>query len=164
MSLQTDGNENAAEATATRRAANGRVSTGINGLDEILKGGLIGGRSYLVRGGPGSGKTTLGMHFLTNGCENGEPALFISLSEPAERLRENAGKLGLDARGITFLDLSPDADCFSETQSYDLFSAAEVEREPTTRKIIAEVERLHPTRVFIDSLTQFRYRTKGDRR
>src|SRR5207245_93278 len=48
-------------------------------------------------------------------------------------------------------------DFFTETQSYDIFSPAEVEREPITRQIIEAVEKLKPRRVFIDSMTQFRY-------
>jgi circadian clock protein KaiC len=51
-----------------------RVSTGISGLDEVLGGGLISGRTYLLSGPPGGGKTTLGWHFLTAGAEAGEAA------------------------------------------------------------------------------------------
>lgn len=46
----------------TKKGAPVRLSTGIAGLDYILMGGLIPQRAYLVRGGPGSGKTTLGLH------------------------------------------------------------------------------------------------------
>jgi len=49
-----------------------RLSTGILGLDQILHGGLIPGRAYLVRGRPGTGKTTLGLHFLATGIADGE--------------------------------------------------------------------------------------------
>ena len=45
-----------------------RQSTGITGLDEILGGGLVEGRSYLLSGGPGTGKTILGLTFLTTGA------------------------------------------------------------------------------------------------
>ncbi len=134
-----------------------RLSTGIPGLDEILLGGLIPGRTYLVRGGPGNGKTTLGMHFLTTGAAKGERVLFITLGEPETVLRENAQTLGFDLEGVTFLDLSPTPEFFAEAESYDIFSPAEVEREPTTRKIVETVEKLKPQRVFMDSMTQFRY-------
>ncbi|HEY9880863.1 MAG TPA: ATPase domain-containing protein, partial [Leptolyngbyaceae cyanobacterium] len=56
-----------------------RLSTGILGLNEVLCGGYVPGRAYLVRGGPGTGKTTLGMHFLAAGAANGESVLFITL-------------------------------------------------------------------------------------
>lgn len=52
-----------------------RLSTGIAGLDEVLRGGLIPGQAYLLRGGPGTGKTTLGLHFLAAGAAKGEKTL-----------------------------------------------------------------------------------------
>ena len=134
-----------------------RVGTGIPGLDEILCGGFIPGRSYLVRGGPGTGKTTLGLHFLADGALKGEKTLFISLEESEAQIRTNAKFLGFALSGISFLDLSPTSDFFTEVQTYDIFSPAEVEREPTTQKIIERVEELKPQRVFLDAMTQFRY-------
>jgi KaiC protein len=125
-----------------------RVSTGIGGLDEILYGGLIPGWAYLVRGGPGSGKTTVGLHFLTAGEVISERALFITLGEPETQIRQNAQALGFKLTQVAFLDLSPNSTLFTEVESYDIFSPAEVEREPTTHKIIAQVEALKPQRVF----------------
>lgn len=49
-----------------------RVSSGVDGLDEILNGGYIKGRAYLIRGEPGCGKTTLGLHFLIDGVGRDE--------------------------------------------------------------------------------------------
>src|SRR5439155_18800189 len=126
-------------------------------LDEVLDGGLIAGRAYLVRGGPGTGKTTLGVHFLSAGAANGEPCLYITLAEPEPEIRQNARTLGFSLEGITFLDLSPDSGFFTKGQSYDLFSAAEVEREPLTQRIIERVRTLRPRRVFLDAVTQLRY-------
>lgn len=56
-----------------------RLSTGIKGLDDLIGGGLIPGRVYVVTGPPGSGKTTLGMQFLVEGAKNGERGVYISL-------------------------------------------------------------------------------------
>jgi circadian clock protein KaiC len=134
-----------------------RLSTGIKGLDEILHGGLVPQRTYLVRGQPGTGKTTLGLHFLDAGAKIGEKLLYITLGEPAEQISTNAEALGLDGNSITFLDLSPTSVFFTEVQTYDIFSPAEVEREPTTQQIIQQVEALKPQRVFLDAMTQFRY-------
>jgi len=134
-----------------------RLSTGIPGLDEVLHTGLLSGRAYLVRGGPGTGKTTLGLHFLADGIAKGEQVLYITLGETAEQIHTNAEKLGFNSQGITFLDLSPSSEFFTEVQTYDIFSPAEVEREPTTQKIIEQVETLKPQRVVLDTLTQFRY-------
>ncbi len=133
-----------------------RLSTGVAGLDEILQGGFIPGRAYLVRGGPGVGKTILGLHFLTGGEED-DQGLFITFGEPAEQIQANAEIQGFDCRSLVFLDLSPDSTFFSEVQTYDIFSPAEVEREPTTRKLTEQIQALQPRRVFLDAMTQFRY-------
>lgn len=134
-----------------------RVSTGITGLDEIVDGGLLPKRAYLVCGGPGSGKTTLGLHFLTAGLARGEQVLFITFGEAEAEIKVNAHSLGFDLAQMHFLDLSPNATFFTEMQTYDIFSSAEVEHEPMTQQILAEVEALHPQRVFLDSMTSFRY-------
>jgi circadian clock protein KaiC len=136
---------------------NERVSTGIVGLDEVLHGGLLPHRAYLVRGGPGCGKTTLGMQFLSQGTATGDSCIFINLGEPEEQIRANAKRIGLDLTGITFIDLSPDPSFFAEVQSYDIFSPAEVEREPMTQRITDQVKSIKPQRVFLDAMTQFRY-------
>lgn len=139
-----------------------RVSTGITGLDEILYGGLIPRRAYLLRGGPGCGKTTLGLHFLTEGVTRGERCLFITMGEPEEELRANAKSLGFDLDQVHFLDLSPNAAFFTEMQSYDIFSPAEVEREPVTQQILDQIKEIQPQRVFLDAMTQFRYLASDD--
>lgn len=136
-----------------------RLYTGISGLDEVLHGGLVPERAYLVRGGPGTGKTTLGLHFLVTGVANGNKTLYITMGEPAAQIRTNGKKLGFDLNEVNFLDLSPTSEFFTEIQTYDIFSPAEVEREPTTQKIIDSVETLKPERVFLDAITQFRYLT-----
>jgi circadian clock protein KaiC len=146
-----------ASSDGTEARAQARVSTGISGLDIVLYGGLIPQRAYLVRGGPGSGKTTLGLHFLTDGARRGEQCLFITLGEPEGELRANATALGFDLTNIHFLDLSPSAAFFAEMQAYDIFSPAEVEREPVTQQILDQIEQIKPQRVFVDSMTQFRY-------
>ncbi len=73
-----------------------RVSTGIDGLDIMLKGGLLPGRVYLIKGGPGTGKSTLAMHFAMEGVKSGERVLYITLEEPVKTLKEDMGKLGFD--------------------------------------------------------------------
>lgn len=134
-----------------------RLSTGVEGLDEVLHGGLLPGRTYLVRGGPGTGKTMLGLHFLTAGARRGERALFITVEESTEQIRKDASALGFDLEGLRFVDLTPGSEFFANAQSYDIFSPAEVEREPTTRRIVKEIESLRPDRVFLEAMTQLRY-------
>jgi circadian clock protein KaiC len=73
-----------------------KVSTGIAGLDEVLEGGLPAGRTTLIRGGPGTGKTMLGLEFLVNGARAGKPGLLVCFEETAAVLRSNAQSLGWD--------------------------------------------------------------------
>jgi circadian clock protein KaiC len=91
--------ENSPLATDTemsRISFDERLSTGIAELDEVLDGGLLPYRTYLVRGNPGSGKTTLGFHFLTAGTKREETALFISIGEFEAQIRRDAATQGLD--------------------------------------------------------------------
>ncbi len=82
-----------------------KISTGVEGLDKILRGGLIKGRSFLLTGPPGSGKCTLALHFLLEGIKNGEDVLYISLSKKKEELMENTEIYNWDLSGIDFLCL-----------------------------------------------------------
>ena len=134
-----------------------RCQTGVPGLDEVLEGGLIPRRAYLVRGGPGTGKTTLGLHFLAAGLALGESALLITLESNESQLRADAAAQGLDLDGIAVLDLSPSREFFSEGQSYDIFTPAEVERDPTTQRIVSTIQERKPVRVFVDAITTLRY-------
>src|SRR5581483_1896133 len=85
-----------------------RASTGITGLDHILGGGLPRDRLYLVDGNPGSGKTTLGLHFLLEGARRGEPGLYVTLSETKEELEAVAGSHGWSLDGLTIHELNSD--------------------------------------------------------
>lgn len=133
-----------------------RLQTGVSGLDTILSGGLIRQRAYLVRGGPGQGKTTLGLQYLS-AANTDERALFIGFQEPEEEIRINAAAVGIDVSRIVFLSLIPDEQFFTEQQGYDVFSSAEVEQEPLAEAIVQAVKEHAPTRVFVDSLTQLRF-------
>ncbi|RME78920.1 MAG: hypothetical protein D6769_03725 [Methanobacteriota archaeon] len=66
-----------------------RITTGIDGLDEMLQGGIPKNRHVAIFGGPGTGKTTLGMQFLYHGAQKGEKGLYVSLEEPPEQIIEN---------------------------------------------------------------------------
>src|ERR1700680_4486600 len=134
-----------------------RLSTGIAGLDEVLHGGLLPERSYLVRGTAGTGKTTLGLHFLAAGAASGEKSLLITLGTPESRIRHDAETFGFDLTAIPIIDLTPSPDFFAKAKTYDIFSPSDVEREPITQKITAQIEKQKPQRVFVDAITQFRY-------
>ena len=94
-----------------------RLSTGIAGLDDVLHGGLLPHRSYLVRGTAGTGKTTLGFHFLTAGAAKGEKCLLITLGTPEARIRLDAETFGFDLTGVPIIDLTPDPDFFAKRLS-----------------------------------------------
>jgi KaiC/GvpD/RAD55 family RecA-like ATPase len=78
-----------------------KVPTGVEGLDNMLGGGLPFGRCTLICGGPGSGKTTFAVQFLYNGAKKyGETGLYVSLGESPVHLRENMASFGLDIEGL----------------------------------------------------------------
>jgi circadian clock protein KaiC len=78
-----------------------KVRTGIRGLDEITDGGLPRGRTTLVTGGPGSGKSMISLEFLVRGAsEYGEPGVFISFEETADEVVTNGASLGFDVAGL----------------------------------------------------------------
>ena len=133
-----------------------RISTGISGLDEILLGGFIPEKSYLIQGGPGSGKSTLGLHFLSQAEENNVDALYITLGESEESIKKNASQMDIDLSGVAFLDLSPKQNLREGTSSYSVFSAADVEQQPMMEAIIEAVEEHEPNRVVLDSITMLR--------
>ncbi|WP_224332356.1 ATPase domain-containing protein [Haloprofundus halobius] len=142
--------------------ASERISTGVDGLDDVLCGGFVPNRTYMVRGEPGAGKSILGVHFLRAGLEAGESVLYINLEESTKNIRENAASLGLELDGVDFLDLSPDSEYFAQNLTYDIFSPDEVEGDSVTEEITNRVEELNPDRLFIDPLTQLRYLAPDD--
>ena len=77
-----------------------QIPTGMKGLDEILHGGLPKGRTILVVGSPGSGKTTFAMQFLVGGAKSGEPGLYVSLDEKPERVKTNLSSFEWNLDGL----------------------------------------------------------------
>lgn len=78
------------------RAVIPKAPTFIEGLDDILGGGVPEGRTTLVSGAAGSGKTILGLEFLYRGALAGEPGILLCFEEKAEVIRANARTLGWD--------------------------------------------------------------------
>lgn len=73
-----------------------RVSTGIAGLDQLLEGGFPKGRSVLVTGEPGTGKTVMALQFLADGLAHGEKGIYIAADEGPLDIIEQAASLGWD--------------------------------------------------------------------
>src|SRR6478672_919557 len=82
-----------------------RSKTGIAGLDDILNGGLIPHRLYLIEGDPGAGKTTLSLQYLLQGVAVGEKCLYITLSETKEELTAGAESHGWSLDDIEIVEL-----------------------------------------------------------
>ncbi|MFW6280517.1 MAG: ATPase domain-containing protein [Halanaerobium sp.] len=133
------------------------LSTGIDSLDGILRGGLIPGRFYLLRGGPGTGKTTLGLHFLIEGLNNNEKVLLVTMTENIEKIKENGENFNFPMDEINYIDLSPGADFISENKDYDLFTSAQSEQKPLIEKLTKKIDELQPDRIFFDGFTQLKY-------
>jgi circadian clock protein KaiC len=93
-----------------------KAPTGIPGLDELTGGGLPRGRTTLLVGGSGSGKTILALEFLVHGAQKqGEPGIFVAFEETPERIIANAETFGWDLQELQrnklfFLDAQPDPD------------------------------------------------------
>ena len=77
-----------------------RLATGIQGLDEMLRGGFLPGTVILVRGAPGTGKTSLAFQFLIEGARQGEKGLFVSFEEFPNSLYRDAESLGFDLKAL----------------------------------------------------------------
>ncbi len=135
---------------------NGRAATGVAGLDHVLHGGLPAHKLYLVQGVPGTGKTTLAMHFLMEGVRRGEPVLYVSLSETREEIEMVATSHGWDLAGVSLFEMTAAEEKLRSEAETSFFYPSEVELNRTIETLLAEVERLNPTRVVFDSLSELR--------
>ena len=140
-----------AEAEAAVGPLLPKAPTGIRGLDEITRGGLPYGRSTLVTGGTGSGKTLLGLHFLVAGArEHGEPGVLVTFEESAEKVSANVASLGFDLDGLQrdhllvvhALRVNPSE--LVETGEFDL--------EPLFLLLGDTIERIGAKRVMLDTV------------
>ncbi|WP_323172124.1 ATPase domain-containing protein [Natrialba sp. PRR66] len=138
------------------------LSSGVTGLDDILHGGFVPGRMYLVHGQPGTGKTLLGMHFLQEGLTNDETVLFIHGEESQDEIRMNGDAVDIDVSGAEFLDLGPDSEFFTEDYSYDLVDPSDIEQDRYTQDIHEAIREIDPDRVVVDPITQLRYVEAND--
>jgi circadian clock protein KaiC len=132
------------------------AQTGIQGLDDVISGGLARGRVFLLEGKPGTGKTTLALQFLMAGAAQGETVLYVTLSETRDELRASAASHGWDLGGIDIFELVPSESILDEEQQQSLLYSSDLELGETTRRIFAAFEATRPVRIVIDSLSEIR--------
>ncbi|AJC71520.1 recombinase [Thermococcus guaymasensis DSM 11113] len=131
-----------------------RISTGVPGLDEIIEGGLIPGKVYLITGPPGSGKTTLGMHFLIEGARKNEKVAYVSLiQDPNEAVKD-------------MMRFDPSIQAYIGTKKLLLFDLGpilwkEIDRVPTWRSVLVRIREIaeeeNISRLVIDPLTAIEF-------
>jgi len=130
---------------------------GIDGLDDVLQGGLSRGHLFLLEGEPGAGKTTIAIQFLLEGARRGERCLYISLSETEEELRGTIASHGWTLpESFVIHELVPPDGALAQDKQQSLLYSADLELGETTRQIFETVDRVKPERLVLDSLSEIR--------
>lgn len=132
------------------------ASTGIEGLDDILNGGLPRNHLYLVEGDPGTGKTTMALQFLLAGIKAGEKALYVTLSESKRELEEVAISHGWNVSDLPIFEMTPSEEQLTPEAQYTVFHPSDVELSDTTNAVLEQVDKIGPKRVVFDSLSELR--------
>ena len=135
----------------------GQAATGITGLDDILSGGFTRGSLFLIEGNPGTGKTTLALQYLMEGARKGESCLYVTLSETKIELVRGAASHGwtIDPR-IEVFELQPPDSVLDRKRTQSLLYSSDLELGETVKMVFEAVERVKPTRVVLDSLSEIR--------
>lgn len=133
-----------------------RISTGSEGLDDILGGGLDPNRMYLYEGSPGSGKTTIALQFLLDGVRHGERVLYVTLSETKKELELVAKRHGWTLDGIDVFELVTPEDSLDPELELTVLHPAEMELSETTKQVFDRVSQTNPSRLIFDSLSEMR--------
>ncbi len=136
------------------------VSTGITGLDEILRGGLPASNLYMIQGAPGSGKTTAALQFLRAGVEAGESCIYVTLSQTAAELEAIAASHGWTLDGIRVEELTTSGS-INEADEQSIFLTSDLRLDETRKAIEAAIDKHKPRRLVYDSLLEIRLIT-GD--
>lgn len=144
MSHKTNGKNFAVEPQSLPK-----TPTKIEGLDEVLHGGLPTGRLTIIKGGPGAGKTILGLELLIRGTETGQPAVFISFEETSEAMRRNALSMGWDLAQVEEADklalINPKID-------YDAVASGEFSIEGLCAILKGQARRIGARLIIIDAV------------
>ena len=138
------------------------IPTNIPGLDNVLSGGFLQDAFYLVQGDPGSGKTTLALQFTHGRLKAGERCLYISLTESRRDLESTCQSHGWSLEGLELRDLAHTTADLTESSEVSVFHPADTELTEMMQVIAADVERVRPTCVVFDGLSELRL-LSGDR-
>ncbi len=132
-----------------------RIKIGIKGFDDVIQGGLIPDRIYVLSGPPGSGKTTFGIQFLAYGASTGVPGLYVSLTRGAETTLENMSGYNLNIPALTGRDLL----FFRDVKSVPDYADSGTSISPSTvyAEILDFVNRHSIKRLVIDSMSTLRF-------
>ena len=133
-----------------------RCPSGVEGLDDILAGGLARDCFYLIQGDPGSGKTTLALQFLLEGLRRGESVFYVTLSETRAELLRVAQSHGWSLEKIPLMELSAVEQLLRPEAQTTVFHPSEIELNKISKLLIDEAEKTRPQRVVFDSLSEFR--------
>ena len=118
-----------------------RIESGVPGLDDVLCGGLLPNRVYLIEGKTGTGKTTLALQFLLAGVNRGERCLFVTLSETEEELRISAASHGWTLDGIDILEVFASQESLTPDSRYTMYHPSEVELAETLKSVLERARR-----------------------
>ncbi len=136
------------------------VSSGIAGLDEILRGGIPASNLYIMQGAPGAGKTTAALQFLRAGIDAGERCIYVSLSQTKAELEAIVASHGWTLDGIRVEELSA-SEAVHGASDQTIFQTAELRLDETRKAIESAIEERKPHRLVYDSLLEVRLIT-GD--
>ena len=140
----------------TASEINDRSSSGIVSFDDVLGGGYVRDRLFLIDGDPGAGKTTLALQYLMEGARRGEKVLYITLSETREELAAVAASHNWSLEGVEILELFASERSLSAESQLTMFHPSEVELSETTQVLLNAIEKDNPRRVVLDSLAELR--------
>lgn len=130
--------------------------SGVDGLDNILRGGYPQNCLHLITGSPGTGKTTLAMQFLMEGLKQGDRCVYVTLSETQKEIDKIARSHGWNLSGLQITELIPSENDLSADAQLTVFNPSEMELGETTEALIRAVDEHRPQRLVIDSLSELR--------
>lgn len=138
-----------------------KVRTGIPGFDSIISGGFKEGRSIILSGPPGGGKTTFGMQFLYSGAKDfDEPGIFVTLSESPDEIKNNFKTYGWDIQRLVEEGklLIIDARPFKMEEGFvvldeSLYRGETLPFMHLIQLILSSIKRIDAKRLVVDSIT-----------